>query len=138
MYKPLMENNIALVKCQRSRFKPSKVAMVLPTTEEPAAVVMPMAVLGNGSDSECVEAPFSSPHFFADVIIGSSATSQASVHALIDHGCDTVLTSLELANSLGLAQSKLLKPKVIVMTVGGAEKEEDSVPGICENDCNFF
>jgi hypothetical protein len=86
---------------------------------------MPTAVLGNGSDSECVEAPFSSPHFFADVIIGgSSSTSQASVHALIDHGCDTVLTSPELANSLRLTRYKLLKPKSVIMAVGGDEKEE--------------
>jgi hypothetical protein len=127
-YKPLTENDIALAKRQRSRFKPSKVATVIPTNEEPAvpaAVVMPMAVLGNGLDSECVEAPFSSPHFFANVIIGgSSATSHAPVHALIDHGCDTVLTSPELADGLGLTQYILPKPKVIVMAVEGAGKEE--------------
>ena len=101
---------------------------VIPTNEEPAvpaAVVMPMAVLGNGLDSECVEAPFSSPHFFADVIIGSSsATSHAPVHALIDHGCDTVLTSPELADGLRLTQYKLPKPKVVVMAVGGAGKKK--------------
>ena len=45
-----------------------------------AAVVMPSAVLGDGSDSEYVLAPFFEPHFFFDCVVGgSTASSQISI-----------------------------------------------------------
>jgi len=41
-------------------------AAILPTTTPaPVTVVMPSTVLGDGSDSEYVLAPFYTPHFFS-------------------------------------------------------------------------
>ena len=63
--------------------------------------------------------------FFADVIIGSSSSvSQCPVHALIDHGCDSVLISPELVDCLGLPRRKLPKLKSVVMAVEGDQKKE--------------
>jgi len=85
---------------------------------------MPSAVLGDGSDSECVDAPFSSPHFFVDVIIGGSSLSQPPVRALIDHGCDSVLISPELVELLGFTPHKLPKPKLVIMAVKEDKRKE--------------
>jgi hypothetical protein len=68
-----------------------------------AAVVMPSAVLGDGSDSGYVLAPFFVPHLFFDCLVGgSTASSQISIRALIDHGSDAVLINPIPANKLGL------------------------------------
>ena len=114
--------------------KPAKAAVVLPSTAAntiqttvvvPAAVVMPSAVLGDGSQSECVDAPFFTPHFFVDVIIGgASCSSESPAHALIDHGCDAVLISPDFADRIGLICCKLPEPKTVIMAVGGEKREE--------------
>ena len=69
-----------------------------------AAVVMPLAVLSDGSDSKYVLAPFFVPHLFFNCLVGGSTmSSQISIWALIDHGSDAVLidpfsqTSLDYA-----------------------------------------
>ena len=126
-YKPLMEADIVLTKKCKANGKATKAAAVLPVEEPavPAAVVMLSAVLGDGSDSEYVDTPFSSPHFFVDVIIGgSSSVSQGDVRALIDHGCNSVLISPDLVDRLKLPRRKLPKPKSVVMAVEGDEKKE--------------
>jgi hypothetical protein len=69
--------------------------------------------------------PILSPHIFVDVIIGSySSVSQCPVHALIDHGFDSVLISPELMNHLRLTCCKLPKPKSVVMAVEGDQRKE--------------
>jgi hypothetical protein len=126
-YKPLTEADIVLAKKRKANGKATKAAAVLPVEEPtvPVAVVMPSAVLGNGSDSEYVDTPFSSPHFFVNVIISSSSSvSQGDVCVLIDHGCDSVLISLDLVDRLKLPRRKLPKPKSVVMAVEGDEKKE--------------
>ena len=112
-YKPLTEADIAVAKRHKANTKATKAAAALPVDEPaiPAAVVMPSAVLGNGSDSECVDIPFSS-------------VSQCPVRALIDHGCDTVLISPELVRQLGLTCRELPKPKSVVMAIEGDQKKE--------------
>ena len=126
-YKPLTESDIVIVKKRKANGKATNAAAVLPVEEPPvpAAVVMPSAVLGEGSDSKYMDTPFLSPHFFVDVIIGdSSSVSQSDVCALIDHGCDSVLISLDLVDRLKLPRHKLPKPKSVVMAVKGDEKKE--------------
>jgi hypothetical protein len=73
------------------------------------AVVMPLAILGDGSDSKYVLACFFVPHLFFDCLVGGSTTSsQISIRALIDHGSDAVPIDPLLANKLGLRRCKLL------------------------------
>jgi len=126
-YKPLTEADVAIAKRCKANTKATKAAAVLPVDEPaiPAAVAMPSAVLGNGSDSECVDTPFSSPHFFVDVFIGGSTSMPLClVHALIDHGCNSVLISPELVDCLGLTPRKLPKPKSVVMAIEGDQRKE--------------
>jgi len=86
---------------------------------------MPSAVLGDGSDSEYVLAPFYTPHFFLDCAIGGSAASSIiSIRALIDHGSDAVLIEPSLANRLGLKRQKLPIPKHVEMAVGTGKSKE--------------
>lgn len=124
-YKTLTEADTLAVK--KKHGKAMKAAAVLPVAASipapvavaPVAVVMPSVVLGNGSDSDCVTAPFFIPHFFLDCRVGGDRSStQTKVHALIDHGCDSVLISPELADAIGLKRHRLPKPKEVVMTVG--------------------
>ena len=125
LYKPLTEADIAIAKRRKGVSKPTKAAAVLPVTVTPAVVIMPSATLGNGSDSECVDTPFSSPHFFVDVIVsGSSCLIQCPVRALIDHGCDAVLISPEFADQLGLSRCNLPEPKSVVVTIEGDQRKE--------------
>src|ERR1700674_488912 len=63
-----------------------------------ATLVMPSTVLGNGSDSEYIDAPFFVPHFFLDCSIGGhSASTELPVHALVDNSSDSVLIDLVYA-----------------------------------------
>ncbi|KIM79855.1 hypothetical protein PILCRDRAFT_10032 [Piloderma croceum F 1598] len=126
-YKLPMEADITIAKRHKANMKATKAAAVLPVDEPtiPAAVVMPSSVLYNGLDSECVDTPFSSPHFFVDVIIGGfSSLSQCPVHALIDHGCDSVLINPKLMDHLRLTCRKLPKLKSVVMAVEGDKRKE--------------
>jgi hypothetical protein len=99
-------------------------AIVIPVVNAvPTAVVMPSAVLGDGSDSEYILAPFLVPHFFFNCIVGGvSASSQLPIGALIDHGSDSVLINPELADCLQLRQCKLPSPKEVVMAIGDGHK----------------
>ena len=70
----------------------------------PVAVVMPSTVLGNGSDSEYVYAPFFVPHFYFNCYAGgTTATTELTVRALIDDGSDSVLINPKYTDCLGLA-----------------------------------
>jgi hypothetical protein len=99
--------------------------MVLPAeAPAPVAVVMPSAVLGDGTDSEYVNVPFFVPHFFLDCSVGGpSAIAEVFVHALIDDRSDSVLINPTYVDRLGLSRRKLTKPKVVTMAVGGGGKE---------------
>ncbi|KAG2335659.1 hypothetical protein BDR05DRAFT_1024893 [Suillus weaverae] len=79
---------------------------------ETIAVVMPSAVLGNGTDSgeECV-APLQTPHLRWDCLVdGPAVSSPLKVSALIDHGSSLVLIGEELVAKLGLRRRQLAKP----------------------------
>jgi hypothetical protein len=90
----------------------------------PVAVVMPSAVLGNGSDSEYVDAPFFVPHFYFNCYAGgTTAATELTVWALIDDGSNSVLINPKYADRLGLARRKLPKPKEVLMAVGKGNKE---------------
>jgi hypothetical protein len=118
-YSTLTESNaLAAKKRQVKKERVPTVAIVAPV-----AVVMPSAVLGDGSDSEYVVAPFFVPHFFFDCVVGgSTASSTESVHALIDHGSDAVLIDPDLADRLHLCRRKLPVPKEVVMAVGSGKE----------------
>jgi hypothetical protein len=118
-YVPLTEVH-ALATKKKSVKKEKNPVMTVMT---PAAVVMPSAVLGDGSDSEYINTPFFTPHFFFNCSVGgSTATSTESIRALIDHGCDAVLISPELADRLQLHRRKLPIPKEVVMAVGNVKE----------------
>jgi len=81
------------------------------TVAETVAVVMPSAVLGNGTDSgeECV-APLQTPHLRWECLVnGPAVSSPLTVSALIDHGSSLVLIGEELVKRLGLRRRKLAK-----------------------------
>ena len=69
---------LAAKKKYGKKEKTTTTAAVIPV---PAAVVMPSAILGDGSDSEYVDAPFFVPHFFEglqDVVLGAAPNGQHS------------------------------------------------------------
>ena len=67
-------------------------------------VMMPSSVLGDGTDSEYIEAPFFAPHLYLDCAAGGpSASTELSVHALIDDGSNSVLIGPFYVDCLGLA-----------------------------------
>jgi hypothetical protein len=75
------------------------------------AVVMPSAVLGDGSDSddECM-APLQTPHLRWDCLVdGPAVSSSVTVSALIDHGSSLVLIDDTLVVQLGLCHCELTK-----------------------------
>jgi predicted aspartyl protease len=81
------------------------------TIAETVTVVMPSAVLGNGTDSgeECV-APLQTPHLHWECLVnGPAVSSPLTVSALIDHGSSLVLIGEELVKRLGLRRRKLAK-----------------------------
>ncbi|KIM83685.1 hypothetical protein PILCRDRAFT_7092 [Piloderma croceum F 1598] len=86
---------------QVKKEKPAKTAAIIPM---PAAVVMPSAVLGEGSDSDDV-----------------TASSIKSIHALIDHGSDAVLIDPVLVDRMQLKHRRLPALKEVVMAVGGGK-----------------
>ena len=90
----------------------------------PVTMVLPSMVLGDGTDSEYIDAPFFVPHFFFDCSIGGpSASAELNVHALIDNRSDTVLIDPMYANHLSLTLRKLPKWKEVIMVVGQGTKE---------------
>ncbi|KAG2071223.1 hypothetical protein BDR04DRAFT_1117831 [Suillus decipiens] len=68
------------------------------------AVVMPSAVLGNGTDSSKEHvAPLQMSHLCWDCLLdGPAVTSPIIVSALIDHGSSLVLIGESLVKQLGL------------------------------------
>lgn len=111
---------IAAKKKHGKRDKLTTTAGIVPA---PTTVVMPSAVLGDGSDSEYIDAPFFVPHFFLDCFTGStSASSTKRVRALIDHGSDLVLIDPALADQMQLKHCKLPSLKEVVMAVGDGKE----------------
>jgi hypothetical protein len=107
-YVPLTE--LAALNAKKRQLKmnkPTPTAVVVPT-----AIIMPSAMLGDGSDSEYIVAPFYTPHFFLDVLISSSTASyQNTVHALIDHGSDSVLIDSHTCRSSGTHAEEIAQTK---------------------------
>jgi len=71
-------------KCHQKKGKMYTAAVISPpplaSVVNLAAVVMPLAILGDSSDSEYVLAPFFVPHLSFDCLVGSStASSQFSI-----------------------------------------------------------
>ncbi|KIM80694.1 hypothetical protein PILCRDRAFT_9497 [Piloderma croceum F 1598] len=118
LYTPLTDLDALAAKKHQIKKEKIPVAAVVPTV-----VVMPSAVLGEGSDSEYVIAPFYVPHFYYDCSIGgSTASSQLPIHALIDHGLDSVLINPLLADQLQLRRHKLPSPKEVIMAIGDGHR----------------
>jgi hypothetical protein len=124
VYMTLTEVEALIAKKHHVKKEKTTVAVIMPTTPiVPTAVVMPSAVLGEGSDSEYVTTPFFVPHFFFNCLVGgSTALSQLPVHALIDHGSDSVLIDLLLTDHLHLRRRKLPLRKEVVMAIGDGKK----------------
>ena len=81
-YRPFTEADGLMVKKHNSKKVSATPAAVVVTTESTilVAVMMPLAVLGNGTDSEYIEAPFFSPHLYFDCTAGGpSASTELSV-----------------------------------------------------------
>lgn len=89
------------------------------------AVVMPSAVLGDGTDSddECV-APLQTPHLRWDCLVdGPNVSSPVKVSALIDHGSSLVLIGEDLAKNLGLCCHQLTKPLPVSLAFAKDKKQ---------------
>lgn len=94
----------ASVLAKKTKRKDVVAAVEIKEGSDTMAVVMPSAVLGNGTDlgEECV-APLQTPHLHWDCLVdGPVVSSPISVSALIDHGSPLVLIGEELVNKLGL------------------------------------
>ena len=83
-YCPLTKADAGAVKkCNVKSNKPGPMAIIMSSKSiSPTAVVMPSAVLGNGSESEYVNTPFFVPHFFLDLFIGGSS---AAIELLVNY-----------------------------------------------------
>ncbi|KAH7919023.1 hypothetical protein BV22DRAFT_1134155 [Leucogyrophana mollusca] len=116
-YRPLMEHD-ALAK------KPSvKKPITTVTNDSTITVVMPPAVVGDGSDSDKCVAPFSVPHFFWNCLLsGPNSSSPIVVQSLIDNGLHTVLIDDNLVKRLGLQHCRLTKPTTVSVAL-----QEDKV-----------
>ncbi|KIK43352.1 hypothetical protein CY34DRAFT_40541, partial [Suillus luteus UH-Slu-Lm8-n1] len=116
-YKALTAATIAAKKAKKNAKE--VVAAVEVEENHTVAVVMPSAVLGNGSDSdeECV-APLQTPHLRWDCRIdGPAVSSSIVVSALIDHGSSLVLIDEDLVLKLGLRRHQLSKPVPITLAL---------------------
>jgi hypothetical protein len=82
-YVLLMESDALAAK--RRHEKKGKAAVTAAVVSTPIAVVMPSAVLGDGSDSEYVHAPFFVPHYFWDctVVVLTPLPWHLCMHSLI-------------------------------------------------------
>ena len=91
-YKLLTEGDtLATKKWNNKKDQVALTAAVIPVDPVvPVAVVMPSAVLGNGSDSEYVETPFFVPHFYFDCYAGgATTTTKLTIWALIDNSSNS-------------------------------------------------
>ena len=121
-----MEADATVVKkCNSKKNKPPPTAALISAEPiVPAVVVMLCSMLGNGSDSEYVDAPFFVPHFFLDCSISSpTASTELPVCALIDDDSNSVLIDPIYADCLGLACPRLPAPKELVMAVVNGIKD---------------
>ncbi|KAG1839529.1 hypothetical protein F4604DRAFT_1599551, partial [Suillus subluteus] len=116
-YKTLTASLIAAKKAKKG--KDVVAAVGVDDDCDTVAVVMPSAVLGNGTDSgeECV-APLQTPHLRWDCLVdGPGVSSPINVSALIDHGSSLVLIGEELVNKLGLRRRQLARPLPISLAL---------------------
>lgn len=103
-YKPLTAATIAAKKTKKEGGVVA--AVEIDETTNTVAVVMPVAALGNGTDSgeECV-APLQTSHLRWNCLIdGPVVSSPITVNALIDHGSSLVLIGEDLITQLGLCR----------------------------------
>ncbi|KAH7917164.1 hypothetical protein BV22DRAFT_1026885, partial [Leucogyrophana mollusca] len=113
-YKPLTERDALAAKPSGSR---STVAAV--TVDDVAAVIMPSAVLGEGSESDEYVAPFFVPHFeWFCHLSGPNVSSPLCVEALIDDGSHAVLIDAAIVSKLGLRRRRLPKPASVSVALG--------------------
>jgi hypothetical protein len=93
----------------------------------PVVAVLPnmgSCVLGKGSDSEYMLAPFHTSHYRWDCIVGSPhASSEICVSSLIGNGSHSVLISPKTADHIGLARQQLPVPKEVELAMVGGVKE---------------
>ncbi|KIK36119.1 hypothetical protein CY34DRAFT_95004, partial [Suillus luteus UH-Slu-Lm8-n1] len=121
-YKPITAATIAAKKAKKSA--KDVVAAVEVEESHTVAVVMPSAVLGNGSDSdeECV-APLQTSHLRWECCVdGPAVSSPVVVSALIDHGSSLVLIDETLVNTLGLRRRQLQKPVPVTVALSEAKQ----------------
>jgi hypothetical protein len=122
-YKTLTSAIIAAKKTKQGNRMVASVGASEETTA--IAVVMPSAVLGDGTDSgeECV-APIQTSHLRWDCLVdGPAVPSPVPVSALIDHGSSLVLIDESLVNTLGLRRRKLQKPLSIAVALSQNHKQ---------------
>jgi hypothetical protein len=116
---------LATIMAKKQKRNGGVVASVEVNDENTVAVVMPSAVLGDGTDSgeECV-APLQTPHLRWDCLLdGPAIPSPISVSALIDHGSSLVLIDESLADKLGLRRRRLQKPLPVTVALSGDRKQ---------------
>jgi predicted aspartyl protease len=117
IYKLLTASLVATKKVKNG--KDVVAAVDVNEDSEVVAVVMPSAVLGDGTDSgeECV-APLQTPHLRWECLVdGPAVSSPITVSTLIDHGSSLVLIGEELADKLGLRCCQLAKPLPISLAL---------------------
>ncbi|KAG2737970.1 hypothetical protein P692DRAFT_20760211, partial [Suillus brevipes Sb2] len=121
-YKTLTAASVLAKKTKKSN--KDVIAAVDVAEKQTVAVVMPSAVLGNGSDTdeECV-APLQTPHLRWDCQVdGPAVSSPLNVSALIDHGSSLVLIDEALVSKLGLRRRLLPKPVPVTLALSQDEQ----------------
>ncbi|KAG6327196.1 hypothetical protein ID866_11893, partial [Astraeus odoratus] len=91
---------------------------------EPITVIMPLAALGDGSDSgdECI-APFFVPHLHWTCLLdGPNVEESIPVNALIDHSSHLVLIDVALVKKLGLHKHALPQPLEVAVALSSDDQ----------------
>ncbi|KAG2346923.1 hypothetical protein BDR05DRAFT_1046205 [Suillus weaverae] len=120
--------NTQLKDVLAKKTKKKEVVAVVDVDEEveTVAVVMPSAVLGNGTDlgKECV-APLQTPHLRWDCLVDRPAVSSPlTISALIDHGSSLVLIGKDLVNKLRLRCCRRLLRKPVPVSLALSKDKE--------------
>ncbi|KAG1786930.1 uncharacterized protein HD556DRAFT_1247607, partial [Suillus plorans] len=114
----------AMIASKKSKKGSGMVAAVDVDEDHTVAVVMPSAVLGDGTDSEECVAPLQTPHLRWDCLVtGPAVSSSVRVSALIDHGSSLVLVDEALSHKLGLRLRKLPKQLSISLALSKTQKQ---------------
>jgi hypothetical protein len=135
VYKTLTANIISAAKGKNNKSK--AIGALDVKVEQTIAVIMPSAVLGDGSDSgnECM-APLLYSHLkWSCLLDGPSLTTPLTVDALIDHGSPIVLIDQQLVNKLGLCVHNLEKLLPVSVAMSGKKKQEFSLSQFVKLSC---